>query len=61
MPRHFMIGTLADMPLLIVVVDDITYFVNLATKEVLLDVPGLPRVTDEILIQRVLKAADEIH
>lgn len=61
MPRSFMVGTLADKPLLIVVVDDITYFVDLDTKEVLLDVPKLPRVTDKALTRRVLKAADEIH
>jgi hypothetical protein len=57
MPRSFMVGTLDDKPLLIVVVDDVTYFVDLDTKEVLLDVPKLPRVTDEALIRRVLKAA----
>jgi len=61
MPRSFMVGTLDDKPLLIVVVDDVTYFVDLDTKEVLVDTPGLPRVTNETLIERVLKAADEIH
>lgn len=61
MPRSFMVGTLDDKPLLIVVVDDVTYLVDLDTKEVLLDVPGLPPVTDKTLIQRVLRAADEIH
>jgi len=60
MPREFMVGTLDDMPLLVVVVDGVKYFLDLDTKEVLLDVPKLPRVTDEALIQRVLKAADEI-
>lgn len=61
MPRSFMVGTLDDKPLLIVVVDDVTYFVDLDAKEVFLDVPKLPRVTDEALIQRVLRVADEIH
>lgn len=61
MPRNFMVGTLDDKPLLIVVVDDVTYFVDLDTKEVLLDAPGLPRVTDETLMQRVLKAGDAIR
>jgi hypothetical protein len=61
MPRSFMVGTLADKPLLIVVVNDVTYFVDLDTKAVLLDAPGLPAVTDETLIKRVLEAADKIH
>ena len=56
-----MVGTLADKPLLVVALDDVTYFVDLDTKEVLLDAPGLPQVTDETLIQRVLKAADAIN
>ena len=56
-----MVGILEDKPLLIVAVDGITYFVDLDTKKVLLDVPKLPPVTDEALIQRVLKMAAEIH
>lgn len=61
MPRRYMVGTVSDKPLLIVVVDAVTYFVDLDNKEVFLDVPGLPPVTDVTLIKRVLKAADEVH
>ena len=55
-----MIGTLDDMPLLVVTVDGVKYFLNLDTKEVLIDKVGLPVITDETLRKRVLKAADEI-
>lgn len=61
MPREFMVGTLDDKPLLIVIVDGIKYFVDLDTKVVLLDAPRLPKVIDEALVQRVLEAADDIH
>ena len=60
MARQFMVGTLDDKPLLIVTVDDVTYFVDLDSKKVLEDKPGLPQVTDENLIKNVLKAADGI-
>jgi hypothetical protein len=60
MPREFMVGTLDDKPLLKVVVDDLTYFLNLDNKIVVEDKPGLPVVTDEDLIRRVLEAAEKI-
>jgi len=60
MPRKFMVGTLDDKPLLIVVVNETTYFLDLDTKVVFEDKPGLPVVSDPDLIDRVLKAADEI-
>ena len=60
MARRFMVGTVDDKPLLIVEVDDLTYFLDLDSDVVLADVPGLPRVTDAALIERVLRAASEI-
>jgi len=60
MTRRFMVGTVDDKPLLIVDVDDLTYFLDLDTEVVLADVTGLPEVTDTVLIERVLRAASEI-
>ena len=60
MPRKFMVGTVDDKPLLMVKVDDLTFFLDLDTKVVLEDKPGLPVVTDESLIKRVVEAADKI-
>ena len=60
MPKAWMVGTIDDKPLLIVVCEGVTYFVDLDTKEVFLDVPGLPTVKDKDLVKRVLKAASEI-
>ncbi|MDB5160130.1 MAG: hypothetical protein JWO99_393 [Candidatus Saccharibacteria bacterium] len=59
MPRTFMVGTLDDKPLLVIKLDELTYFVDLDTKEVVEDKPGLPPLKDTDLIKRVLKAADE--
>ena len=60
MSREFMIGTLDNKPLLKVVVDDITFFLNLDTKVVLEDKPGLPVLKDNELFKQVLEAADNI-
>jgi hypothetical protein len=54
-----MVGTLDDKPLLVIKLDELTYFVDLDTKEVVEDKPGLPPLKDADLIKRVLKAADE--
>jgi hypothetical protein len=53
-----MIGTLGDKPLLKIVIDSLVYFVDLDTRIVLQDKPGLPELTDMGLIERVLEAAD---
>ncbi len=58
MTRHWMIGTLGDKPLLKIVIDSLVYFVDLDTRIVLQDKPGLPELTDMGLIERVLEAAD---
>lgn len=58
MTRHFMVGTLDDMPLLMITVDGAKYLVDLVKKEVLYDTKGIPKVTDEALITKVLKAAE---
>lgn len=58
MPKRYMIGTLADMPLLVVVVEGLTYFVNQDTKEVYEYKPRLPEVTDMDLKKSVLEAAE---
>ena len=55
-----MIGTLDDKPLLKVVVDDLVYFLDLDTKVVVEDKPGLPVLLDKDLIKRVLEVADKI-
>ncbi len=61
MPRSFMVGTVDDKPLLIVNLDEVTYFVDMDTREVLFDKPGLPKVVDQVLVERILKTADEIE
>lgn len=58
MTREWMIGTLDDKPLLKVVIDGLVYFVDLDTRVVLEDKPGLPELTDKVLVERVLEAAD---
>lgn len=58
MTRHFMVGTLDDTPLLMIAVDDEKYLVDLVKKEVFSDTKGIPRVTDEIVIAKVLAAAE---
>jgi len=60
MPREFMVGTVDDKPLLKVAVDDLIYFLDLDTKVVVEDKPGLPVLTDATLIKRVLEAGDKI-
>ena len=55
-----MVGTPDDKPLFKVVVDGLTFFLDLDTKVVVEDKPGLPVLTDEDLIKRVLEAADNI-
>lgn len=58
MTRHFMVGTLDDTPLLMITVDGAKYLVDLSKKEVLSDITGIPKVTDEALVAKVLKAAE---
>lgn len=58
MARKWMIGTLDDMPLQIVVVDDVTYFLDRQKKIVYLDDKGLPRVEDEKVVEAVIAAAE---
>lgn len=58
MTRHFMVGTLDDMPLLMITVDGVKYLVDLQKKEVFSDTTGIPKVTDETIIAKVLKAAE---
>lgn len=57
MPRRYMVGTPDDWPLLIVEHNAITYSVHMQDKEVFLDVPGLPKLTDEKLVKTVLEKA----
>lgn len=58
MARSWMVGTLDDKPLLKVIIDGLVYFVDLDIRVVLIDKPGLPVLTDKVLIERVLEAAD---
>ncbi len=58
MARKWMIGTLDDIPLQIVVVDDVTYFLDRQKKIVFLDDKGLPKVEDENIIEAVIAAAE---
>lgn len=58
MTRHFMVGTLDDMPLLMITVDDEKYLVDLVKKEVFFDTVGIPKVADEAVIAKVLKATE---
>jgi len=53
-----MIGTLDDSPLLMLTVDGKKFLVDLEKKEVFSDTKGLPKVTDEAVIIKVLKAVD---
>lgn len=61
MPREFMVGTLDDTPLLIVRLDGLTYFIDLSTRMVYEEKPGLPELTDSATIKSVLAAADEMN
>lgn len=61
MPREFMVGTLDDKPLLKVVVSDLVYYLDLDTKVILEDKPGLPVLTDKDLIAQVLQAAEKVN
>ena len=54
---EFMIGTLADKPLKKVVLNEVTYFVDVEGKRVYKDEEKLPRVTDKELIKEVLEAS----
>lgn len=58
MAREFMVGTVDDTPLLMITVDDEKFLVDLGKKEVFSDVPGIPKVTDETVIAKVLKATE---
>ena len=58
MVRRFMVGTVDDTPLLMITVGRKKYLVDLSTKEVLYDIPGIPRVTDESLAAKVFEAAE---
>lgn len=58
MVRQFMVGTLDDTPLLMITVDGVKYLVDLWKKEVFLDTKGIPKVTDKVVIARVLTAAE---
>lgn len=58
MAKSYMIGTLDDTPLQIVVVDDVTYFLDKQKKIVFLDDRGLPRVEDEKVVEAVIAAAE---
>lgn len=61
MSREFMVGTLDDKPLLKVVVSDLVYYLDLDTKVILEDKPGLPVLTDKDLITQVLQAAEKVN
>jgi hypothetical protein len=58
MAREFMVGTLDDTPLLMITVDGEKYLVDLGKKEVFSDTVGIPKVTDEAIIAKVLEAAE---
>lgn len=61
MPREFMVGTLDDKPLLKVAVSDLVYYLDLDTKVILEDKPGLPVLKDKNLIMQVLEVAEKIN
>tara|TARA_B100001245_G_scaffold236593_1_gene228604 strand:- start:3474 stop:3656 length:183 start_codon:yes stop_codon:yes gene_type:complete len=58
MTREFMVGTVDDKPLLVVVYNKVRYFVDLDNNDVFEDKPGLPKVKDEDVIANVLEQAD---
>ncbi|MNY08365.1 hypothetical protein D3C86_1412150 [compost metagenome] len=58
MAREFMVGTLDDTPLLMIKVDGEKYLVDLGKKVVFFDTSGIPKVLDETIIVKVLKAAE---
>lgn len=57
MGKEYMVGTVDDKPLLIVVMDGTTYFADKDAKRVYEDKPGLPEVKDKKLVKAVLKGA----
>ena len=57
MSKEYMIGTLADTPLLKVTVGEAVFFVDEAKKRVFMDDKGLTRVKDPEIIEGVLEAA----
>lgn len=58
MVREFMVGTFDDTPLLMLTVDGEKYLVDLGKNEVFFDIPGVPKVTDEAVIAKVLKNSE---
>ena len=57
MTKRFMIGTLADTPLLEVTVGEAMFFLDETTKEVFMHDDGLVKVHDEEIIESVLEAS----
>jgi hypothetical protein len=55
MNKEYMIGTLADYPLLKVTLSGVKYFVDEKKQEVYLDEKGIPKVKDEHTIKAVLE------
>lgn len=51
-----MVGTLDDIPLLMITVDGEKYLVDLTKKEVFFDSVGIPKITDEAVVAKVLKS-----
>lgn len=58
MARQFMVGTLDDTPLLMITMDGEKYLVDLSKKEVFSDTVGIPKVTNEVVVTKVLKAVE---
>mgnify|MGYP001576237269 CR=1 FL=1 len=56
MSKDYMIGTLADYPLLKVTLNGVDYFVDETKKEVYLDDRGLPKLEDKEIVKSVLEA-----
>lgn len=61
MAKEYMVGTVDDAPLLMVVLNGTQYFVDIDKGEVYLDQPGLPIVKDEATIKAVLANAGEAN
>lgn len=57
MVREFMVGTVDDTPLLMIICEGEKFLVDEGKNEVFYDISGIPRVTDEAIIEKVLKAA----
>ena len=60
MVKEYMIGTLADTPLLRVDIEGVNYFVDVKVKKVMKDDKGLTVITDSELKAVVLKKAKEL-